>query len=379
VGTNKQFNAILDECLDSLLTGKETVEQCLERYPQYVAELEPLLRTAVLVNKAVDVKPSADFRAKARYQLQTMMAKSKAPRRAAFVPRWAIAVCTMLLIFVLGGGTVLAADNSMPGSPLYGVKLVTENLSIKLAGTQEEKVELYATVADRRVTEMVWMADNNKTANMEASVQRLNTDFEKIGEIQPVNATAMNTSQSSTNNSLTAPMDTQGSTTFNSQSGTSGGGNIGSPVTTTPNTTVATTTAATTERAKTTATSTTTTNAATVVVTPTIIVTAPTPAPTILVTAPPAASMPFGNSAVNTYATGNSASANNKHTVSANDIAKLKNTLMYYAKIHPEKIQELLDSDKVPESVKPDLRRALAASKAGYQNAISNLGDTTNP
>jgi hypothetical protein len=89
--------------------------------------------------------------------------------------------------------------------------------------------------------------------------------------------------------------------------------------------------------------------------------------------------MPFGNSAVNTYATGNSASANNKHTVSANDIAKLKNTLMYYAKIHPEKIQELLDSDKVPESVKPDLRRALAASKAGYQNAISNLGDATNP
>ena len=97
-------------------------------------ELEPLLRTAVLVNKAVDVKPSADFRAKARYQLQTMMAKSKAPRHAAFVPRWAIAVCTVLLLFVLGGGTVLAADNSMPGSPLYGVKLVTENLSVKLAG-----------------------------------------------------------------------------------------------------------------------------------------------------------------------------------------------------------------------------------------------------
>jgi hypothetical protein len=378
VGTNKQFNAILDECLDSLLTGKETVEQCLERYPQYAAELEPLLRTAVLVNKAVDVKPSADFRAKARYQLQTMMAKSKAPRRAAFVPRWAIAVCTMLLIFVLGGGTVLAADNSMPGSPLYGVKLVTENLSIKLAGTQEEKVELYATVADRRVTEMVWMADNNKTANMEASVQRLNTDFEKIGELQPVNATAMNTSQSAAKNSLAAPMVTTSPNTFNSQSGISGGGNADSSPAkaTTPNTTVVTTTAATTQRAPISPTSTATTSVApTVVVTPTVIVTVPT----ILVTAPPAASMPFGNSAVNTYATGNSASANNKHTVSANDIAKLKNTLMYYAKIHPEKIQELLDSDKVPESVKPDLRRALAASKAGYQNAISNLGDTTNP
>jgi hypothetical protein len=222
------------------------------------------------------------------------------------------------------------------------------------------------------------MADNNKTANMEASVQRLNTDFEKIGELQPVNATAMNTSQSAAKNSLAAPMVTTSPNTFNSQSGISGGGNADSSPAkaTTPNTTVVTTTAATTQRAPISPTSTATTSVApTVVVTPTVIVTVPT----ILVTAPPAASMPFGNSAVNTYATGNSASANNKHTVSANDIAKLKNTLMYYAKIHPEKIQELLDSDKVPESVKPDLRRALAASKAGYQNAISNLGDATNP
>ena len=46
MGSNKQFNNILDECLESLLTGQETVEQCLQRYPEYAAELEPLLRTA---------------------------------------------------------------------------------------------------------------------------------------------------------------------------------------------------------------------------------------------------------------------------------------------------------------------------------------------
>jgi hypothetical protein len=362
VGTNKQFNAILDECLDNLLTGKETVEQCLQRYPQYVAELEPLLRTAVLVNKAVDVKPSEDFRVKARYQLQTMMAQSKAPRRAAFVPRWAIAVCTVLLLFVLGGGTVLAADNSMPGSPLYGVKLVTENLSIKLAGSQEEKIELYATLADRRVNEMVWMADNNKTADMEASVQRLNNDFEEIGALQPVNATVNNTSESSANPSLTAPLAAQPPTALNSQSGASAVSNAGGTAAkvTTTNTTIATTTATTTTAVP-------TTTSTEIVVTPTVTVIIPT-----------GVMSASGNNVTN-GATGNSASVNNKHTASANDIAKLKNTLIYYAQIHPEIIQELLDSDKVPESVKPDLRRALAASIAGYQNAISNLGDPDNP
>ena len=70
MGNNKQFNNILDECLERLLTGQETVEQCLQRYPEYAAELEPLLRTAALMKKAVEVKPSADFRAKARYQMQ---------------------------------------------------------------------------------------------------------------------------------------------------------------------------------------------------------------------------------------------------------------------------------------------------------------------
>ena len=370
MGTNKQFNAILDECLDSLLTDKETIEQCLQRYPQYAAELEPLLRTALLLNKAVDVKPSEDFRAKARYQLQTMMAKSKAPKHAAFVPRWAIAVCTVLLIFVLGGGTVLAADNSMPGSPLYGVKLMTENISISLAGTQEEKVELYATVVDRRVTEMVWMADNNKTADMAASVQRMNSDFNKIGELQPVSAMATSANQSSADNSFAAPMVTTTPTTFSSQTGTEGAGNVGGTAAKPPViTTAATTTAATTQRNPPV-----TTNF-TVVMTPTIIVTVPNS----LAIAQTAASLPSVNGAFSNFATGNSAGSNSKHAANASDLAKLKATLIYYAQIHPEKIQELLDSDKVPESVKPDLRRALAASKAGYQNAISNLGVQVNP
>ena len=49
---NKQFNTILDECLERLLTGQETVEQCLQRYPEYATELEPLLRTATIDEKS---------------------------------------------------------------------------------------------------------------------------------------------------------------------------------------------------------------------------------------------------------------------------------------------------------------------------------------
>ena len=293
MGNNKQFDAILNECLENLLAGKETGEQCLQRYPEYATELEPLLRTATIMNKAVDVKPSADFRARARYQLQSMMAESKAPKRATrFVPRWAIAVCAVLLVFVLGGGTVLAADGSMPGNPLYAVKLATENLSIKLAGSEEKKVELYATFADRRVMEMTQLVEDGKTQYLEISVQRLNNYYAKISE---------------------SPSILGGKLTFDGTATSS------APV---PPTTES------------------------------IKATDYTPATTPVTTV------------AQTYSSPASLSGSRNNLI---------NNLNYYAATQPEKIQELIDSDKVPESVKPALRRALWASENIYIQAINNL------
>ena len=184
MGNNKQFDNIFNECLERLLTGQETVEQCLQRYPEYATELEPLLRTAVIMNKAVDVKPSAEFRARARYQMQLKMAQATSPKRVTrAVPRWAIAVCTVMLVFVLGGGTVLAAQKVMPGNPLYAVKLATENLQVKLAGSEERKTEQYIAMANERVIEMAWMVNNNKTQNLQAAAQRLNNYYTSIGEL----------------------------------------------------------------------------------------------------------------------------------------------------------------------------------------------------
>ena len=45
---NSELENILDECLERLVKG-ETVEQCLQRYPEQAAQLELLLRTAQAV------------------------------------------------------------------------------------------------------------------------------------------------------------------------------------------------------------------------------------------------------------------------------------------------------------------------------------------
>ena len=350
MGNNKQFNNILDECLERLLTGQETVEQCLQRYPEHATELEPLLRTATIMKKAVDVEPSADFRARARYQLQSMMAESKAPRRAVrFAPRWAIAVCAVMLVFVLGGGTVLAANGSMPGSPLYAVKLATENLSIKLAGSEEKKAELYVTMANQRVTEMTWMVDNGKTQNLEAAATRLNSYYTKIGELPLAGSTEMLASGAAPTANQSPPDNVWGL-----------------PMTT--ETTIASTVTATTPINGAVAKSTsTTTEPPTTAVIPTVV-------PTVTDIQPPASRQNGGNSI-----TSNQTNTHNSVTLNANDTAKLMNILTCNSVTQSEEIQKLLDSDKVPESVKPALRRALAASKIGYQNAIYNLSNSSNP
>ena len=206
MGNNKQFDNILNDCLERLITGQETVEQCLQRYPEYAKELEPLLRTAALMNKAVDVKPSEDFRARARYQMQLKMAESKAPRRVTrAVPRWAIAVCTVMLVFVLGGGTVLASEGSMPGNPLYAVKLAAENVQLKLTLSQDKKAELYVAMANERVDEMTWMVNNNKTQGLEAAAQRLDSYYNEIGTLPLAGNTEIAFSSASTANQASAP------------------------------------------------------------------------------------------------------------------------------------------------------------------------------
>ena len=63
----KEFDNILNECLERVLTEGETVEQCLASYPDHASELEPLLQTALFDRKASAVKPRLEFRDRATH------------------------------------------------------------------------------------------------------------------------------------------------------------------------------------------------------------------------------------------------------------------------------------------------------------------------
>ena len=80
----KEFDNILDECLERILTKGETVEQCLASYPEQAAELEPLLQTALSTKETLAIKPRPEFRERARYQLRAALQEMEEKRQRRF-------------------------------------------------------------------------------------------------------------------------------------------------------------------------------------------------------------------------------------------------------------------------------------------------------
>jgi len=180
---SKEFDNILDECLERLLVKGETIEQCLASYPEQAAELELLLRTALAAKNASAIQPRPEFKARARYEFRSALQEAKTKRgRRFFVwqPRWATAVAIVLILLLAGSGTVAAAGNSMPDGTLYPVKLATEQVRVRLTPSDIGKAQLYANFADKRVIEIAHMAEEGKPELVERTAQRLDAHLVMI-------------------------------------------------------------------------------------------------------------------------------------------------------------------------------------------------------
>jgi hypothetical protein len=179
VDREKEFENILNECLDHIISGGDVVA-CLAQHPEHAAELEPLLRTALETRNAAAIKSSLEFRQRAGYEFQTAIREmpSREPRRAfQWQTRWVMPLVAIIVLVVAGSGTVVAAGNSLPDSPLYQVKLATEAIQLALTPSDLGKAELYARFADRRVEEIVRMAEKGNAEQVRRIAERLDSQL----------------------------------------------------------------------------------------------------------------------------------------------------------------------------------------------------------
>jgi hypothetical protein len=184
----KSIETIFEECIQRMQNG-ESIESCLQRYPEYAPQLQDMLSTAINVAwRSSFILPDPNYKTRARMQLHGAMyaiqqekqfQNTGKVRSFKFQHVWIpAAICICILLFG-SVGTAAAATESMPDQPLYPVKLVTEQVQMALAFSEDDKAMLNVKMAENRSKEIAAMASAGKTDLVISTSNRLLTNLEK--------------------------------------------------------------------------------------------------------------------------------------------------------------------------------------------------------
>jgi hypothetical protein len=165
----RNFNSILDECLAAIQQG-ETVDECLARYPEQAERLEPLLILVDKVRSTPPAQPRPWPQAAAWQRIRQRATDLRAEPRSvqlnldygAWLRPVAITLAVLLALFGATGGTVLAAQNSLPDSPLYRVKLATEDVRLWFVFDDVHRAEILLDQSNERMDEILEMNRQDK-------------------------------------------------------------------------------------------------------------------------------------------------------------------------------------------------------------------------
>jgi hypothetical protein len=179
VNDNLNLDDALDVCLDRLIEGVEP-EACLLTCPSEAKQLAPLLHMAAVLRVGdapvlpADVRDAGEarFLSRAAY-VREQRAGSRPAQGRLFsglllgTRRLAAAavVSVVVLFSVLGAGTVSASSSSLPGSPLYPVKRVSEMVVSAVAPTPRLQARAHLAWADRRLREAEAILQRDGTAD----------------------------------------------------------------------------------------------------------------------------------------------------------------------------------------------------------------------
>lgn len=125
-----------NDCVDRLARG-EGIEDCLRAYPQFAAELAPMLEAGLLVRRAEITPDELQLsQERVRFRLErelahTTFAQPSRRNPLRYVAGWIAAF--VLVMLLISSGTAIYAQNSLPGDFLYGYKRFSEQVRLQLA------------------------------------------------------------------------------------------------------------------------------------------------------------------------------------------------------------------------------------------------------
>lgn len=150
-------------------------------------EIESMIRERLEEMKEVPPRNlQVAARARARFLTQAVTAREAQRnkgwrpifRMQQFAMNMAVALAVVVGLLVGGGTTVKAAQDDLPGEPLYAVKTFSEDVNLQFQTDPEAKVDLLMQFAQTRVGEMTQLIESGRTppesvnARLEQHVQQ---------------------------------------------------------------------------------------------------------------------------------------------------------------------------------------------------------------
>ena len=99
-----EFDVILDECVDLVASGEFSIDECLSNYPEYAAQLEPILITLLcLQEEGREVIPPPGLRSRIwdELNLPKKDEPQKESRFSVFFWRKTLSVAVLLVTLVM--------------------------------------------------------------------------------------------------------------------------------------------------------------------------------------------------------------------------------------------------------------------------------------
>lgn len=137
-----------NDCIDRLAQGS-SVDDCLSVYPQHARQLRPMLETGLTVKRAQPVGGELNY-AQSRVESRLIRALEAPVRQRRSPIRRLLPLVAAFALILLIGGTTLAAQDSLPGDTLYGLKRLSES-AVSLVSSGDLSPE--DRFAQRRVDE----------------------------------------------------------------------------------------------------------------------------------------------------------------------------------------------------------------------------------
>ncbi len=203
----EKVEIIVTDCIREIKAGRATLAECLDRYPEKRYEIEPLLNIALNIQEPVPFTLDNDYKRAARVsllqQIRTVNTERSEPFkniRGFFIqPQFsrvriaAFIVVAVIVISMLAGGTVYAAQGSLPGDLVYPVKTTSEDVRLFFTGDISDKAELNLEFARTRLEEMSKLA-NTSEGKIEITVQGYQSKLEAaIRQIRGITDTSTRT------------------------------------------------------------------------------------------------------------------------------------------------------------------------------------------